>query len=118
MQRTRGLSALRRVALPNDQPSMLPAVRAGLCVRVDGSAGADTTVCNGRETCLDGMCQSGTPPDCETGDRCHHVIGCNEVTGCQSVNTCPCTNDAECDDHNPCTADACTSGGCSYSPRE
>lgn len=102
----------------------------------NGAPCDDSTVCNGRETCLDGTCNNPPDPDCDDGDlcttdSCHPVNGClhvpNSNPGCPIV--CPsssCDNgDAcdgveqcvggfcapgtppDCDDNNACTSDSC-----------
>jgi len=53
----------------------------------------DDLFCNGAETCLDNVCQAGTPPDCDDGVDCT-VDSCNEDTdACDNT-----PDDGECDD--------------------
>jgi hypothetical protein len=90
----------------------------------------DGIFCNGAETCVDSVCQDGTPPDCpddglfcngsefcdeaiddcnSTGDPCTPPLMCDEVN-----DTCvECLVNADCDDSEPCTDDLCTAGQCS-----
>ena len=94
----------------------------------DGTSCADSTVCNGAETCLSGVCSPGSPLNCDDGNPCT-ADSCNAIAGCQYVaatdgTPCPdgtACNGAEtclsgacvpgiplnCDDLNPCTTDSC-----------
>ncbi|MCH8967560.1 MAG: FG-GAP repeat protein [Planctomycetes bacterium] len=99
----------------------------------------DGDVCNGDETCLGGICQGGTPPDCDdanscTDDACDAVAGCvhtpNDTNSCDDGNVCngdeACVSGIcqagtplDCDDANPCTDDACDPlGGCVNTPND
>ena len=65
----------------------------------DGTACLDTVFCNGEEACHSGVCQPGTPPDCDDGLTCT-IDTCNAVTDeCESV-PAECDNDGVCD--SPC----------------
>jgi hypothetical protein len=78
----------------------------------------DGNACNGRETCLAGVCQPGTPPDCNDGNACT-LDACSRTAGCThtAVAACtPCSTAAQCDDHSPCTADSCAAGRCLHAP--
>ena len=68
----------------------------------------DGDVCNGAESCSDGVCLSGTPLVCDDANACTDD-SCDSINGCQFVN-----NDANvCDDGDPCTGnDACSGGNC------
>jgi len=60
----------------------------------------DNDACNGLETCVDTVCQSGTPVDCDDGDACT-ADSCAPATGA-------CSNDPiSCDDADACTVDSC-----------
>ncbi|MBN2194547.1 MAG: hypothetical protein JW751_17145, partial [Polyangiaceae bacterium] len=94
----------------------------------DGTDCADTDVCNGAETCVDGSCVPGAPLVVDDGNPCT-ADACDPVTGvanfpvadgtacadadvCNGSETCSagaCTPGLPLlvDDGNPCTADAC-----------
>ena len=77
----------------------------------NGNADCDNGLfCDGAETCVEGNCQAGTPPDCDDEVPCT-VDTCDEV-----ANTCVyAPNDGNCDDNNLCTDDNCDpSEGCIY----
>lgn len=71
----------------------------------------DSFYCNGVETCLAGVCQSGTPPNCSAFTNDCNVGSCNEtLDACQST---PVNNNGSCNDQNVCTyGDKCTNGAC------
>ena len=73
----------------------------------------DNNVCNGLETCVAGLCQAGTPLDCDDGDICTDDM-CDPLTGCEyPFNTAPC------DDGNLCTEnDICNQGACSGAEKD
>jgi hypothetical protein len=98
-----------------------------ICVFVNNTAPCDDgSACTTNDTCLDGACVGGPPPNCDDGNVCTDD-SCNPSTGCvHTDNTAPCsdgsactTNDrcvsgscvsgapADCDDHNDCTDDTC-----------
>ncbi len=74
--------------------------------------------CDGAEQCISGVCQPGTPPNCNDGVACT-VDGCNEATDActNSPNDANCQNGAFCDGQEVChqtlgcqdAADPCTS---------
>jgi len=82
----------------------------------------DGHCCDGQETCdtVTGVCQPGTPPDCDDDVACTYD-SCNEATDtCDHTSICPgdlicnpltggceCSDDADCDDGNECTVDTC-----------
>ena len=67
----------------------------------------DGNACTTADTCSDGLCVGGLPPDCDDGNGCTDD-GCNMVTGCTSND-----NSLPCDDGSACTtADTCAAGGC------
>jgi hypothetical protein len=69
----------------------------------------DNLLCNGVETCVNQVCVSGEPPDCNDDNVCT-VDGCNETTGCTyDPNTEPCA-----DDGDECTFDYCEAGVCQH----
>jgi hypothetical protein len=93
----------------------------------------DGDLCNGEETCQDGVCVSGTPLVCEdanacTVDDCDPAIGCtyapiDPVVDCDDVDECTldecdpavgCTHSLiDCDDGNACTTEFCDpAAGC------
>ena len=95
----------------------------------NGASCSDDNVCNGNETCRDGMCQAGAPLFCSddnpcTVNYCAPAAGCMvepapEGTSCSDGNRCngdevcdangACQEGVplDCDDSNPCTADFC-----------
>jgi len=84
----------------------------GTCRPVaDGTGCDDNTICNGRETCLGGQCQTGTPLACSdnvacTRDRCDPTEGC--VFAPVAL---------ECWDDDACTEDVCDAAqGCRHPP--
>src|SRR5262245_52581106 len=94
---------------------ILPTILA--CVVAAGSAQAcvadtecaDATVCNGIETCVAGVCQPGTAPNCNDGTPCT-TDSCDPVTGCQHA---PVPNNTSCSDGNVCNGpETCQSGVC------
>ncbi len=95
----------------------------------------DGDACTENDACSGGVCNSGTPVDCEDGNPCTDHT-CDSLTGCATTfNTATCDdgdacteNDVcslgscagtaiVCDDGNPCTDDFCDAFGmCSTSP--
>lgn len=68
----------------------------------------DNDVCNGAETCVSGVCVSGTSLTCNDQDPCTDD-SCDSLGGCT---TAPNTG-ADCDDNENCTQnDTCSSGTC------
>jgi hypothetical protein len=57
--------------------------------RPDGTSCADSTVCNGAETCQSGACTAGIPLDCDDGNACT-LDSCLPLAGCQHVPIVPC----------------------------
>lgn len=130
------------VAGPAPDCQITDACREGYCDaatgcqirnRADQTPCPDTTVCNGEEVCVGGICQPGTPLVCAdinpcTDDSCDQTNGCRHVTRPNCI-FCPngpsdCPGDAcnpptcidqmcgtgsppDCDDHNACTHDEC-----------
>jgi hypothetical protein len=66
----------------------------------------DGLFCNGTETCVDGTCQAGTPPNCDDG------VGCTDDSCDEGTDTCTYTpNDASCDDGLYCNGvETCDQG--------
>lgn len=94
----------------------------------------DGDACTTGDTCSQGVCVGGPPPNCDDGnvctdDSCDSEIGCvntNNTAPCSDGNACT-TNDTcgggaciggpppNCDDGNVCTNDACDPAvGCVY----
>jgi len=91
----------------------------------------DGDVCNGIETCNAGVCEPGTPLDCDDQVACTADL-CDAIAGCQNPDTCvggeacdlgsglcepkPCSGDPECDDGlycngvETCVSDLCAPG--------
>lgn len=83
----------------------------GRCVECAVDADCDDgAYCNGTETCNDGLCEPGSPINCDfLTDTCGDGF-CNE-----DADICDRTN--VCDDGNLCTADLCEPGPvCNFSP--
>lgn len=100
---------------------------------------SDGLYCTGAETCVSGICQGGTPVDCddgidctvdscdETADACKHVASnalCDDKNVCNGTETCNATKgcqfgtDLVCpDDGFSCTTETCVPGqGCASVP--
>jgi len=80
------------------------------CVYVanDKATCSDGNVCNGKETCKSGKCNSGTSLNCDDGKACTKDT-CDKAKGCQHSND----DGAKCDDGNSCNgADKCSGGVC------
>ena len=91
----------------------------------------DGDVCNGIETCSGGVCEPGTPLDCDDGVACTADL-CDAIAGCQNPDTCvggeacnlgsglcepkSCSGSPECDDGlycngvETCVVDVCAPG--------
>lgn len=81
----------------------------GLCdlAMPDDTSCDDSDLCNGRETCRVGACNSGVPVDCETPATCRE---CNSETGACTLVT---GDGLACDDADDCTSgDMCVAGNC------
>ncbi|MGH7894053.1 MAG: hypothetical protein ACREQL_05245, partial [Candidatus Binatia bacterium] len=77
--------------------------------KANGTNCDDGDLCNGIRTCQSGVCQSGTPLNCNDNNVCT-TDACNAATGlCQhgTVTGC-CNTGADCNDGDACTIDACT----------
>jgi hypothetical protein len=92
----------------------------------------DGLFCNGVETCVEGLCVAGDPPDCDDGvdctadtcdeetDSCFNLpdhelcppgMLCDPVLGCYDPG--PCTGDEDCDDGLFCNGpERCITGSC------
>lgn len=75
----------------------------------DNAACDDGDLCNGVETCLEGVCLEGQTVICDDGNVCNGVESC--VQGVCQNGTPP-----NCDDGVACTADSCDSAGCVHVP--
>lgn len=73
----------------------------------DGNLCDDGDRCNGLESCQDGICVPGEPPDCDDGNACTDD-GCDPATGCTNTSN----DENDCDDEDLCTEDACLNGHC------
>lgn len=106
-------------ANPCTQDGCLPAAGCLNIPLIDGTSCADPQACDGIETCGGGVCQAGTPPDCNDGNACTND-SCNNVAGCQhaAVPSC-CTSDADCADTDLCTVNerCLASHACASTPR-
>ncbi|MBN2195321.1 MAG: hypothetical protein JW751_21060, partial [Polyangiaceae bacterium] len=75
----------------------------------DGTACADTDVCNGAETCVDGSCVPGAPLVVDDGNPCT-ADACDPVTGIANV---PVADGTACADADVCNgAETCAGGSC------
>lgn len=103
----------------------------------DGAPCPNANLCDGEETCLEGVCQAGAPLDCDdlrlcTRDRCEPATGCaHEVlpdgTACGggacgpatcAAGVCVPEDTAVCDDADACTRDWCDpASGCAHENR-
>ncbi len=73
----------------------------------NGTPCDDGDVCSIWDTCWDGTCFGGVPPDCDDGNVCTDD-SCSPGSGCVSTN-----NAAPCDDGDACsTGDTCSGGAC------
>ena len=69
----------------------------------------DSDPCNGDESCKGGICQAGTPLDCDDNNLCTND-DCEPVAGCVNIRI-------DCDDNDACTEDSCDSDfGCVSTP--
>ncbi len=95
----------------------------------------DGNACTTADTCSNGSCIGGPPPNCDDGnpctdDACKPNVGCthsnnsapcNDGNACTTADTCSggaCVGGPppNCDDGNPCTDDACKPNvGCTHS---
>ncbi|MCZ6653136.1 MAG: hypothetical protein O7D91_08920 [Planctomycetota bacterium] len=90
----------------------------------DGEPCDDGDACNGDETCVAGICQAGTPLNCDdvnlcTTDDCDPLVGCvNSPVNCDDSDACTtdscdpltglCVHDPiNCNDNDICTTDDC-----------
>lgn len=72
----------------------------------------DQDACNGLETCDQGHCSPGVPPNCDDGNAC--TIDCHPSIGCVQL---PKADGTACDDGDECTrSDQCLSGICTAGP--
>lgn len=84
----------------------------------DGLPCSDADACSSGDLCQAGICESGSPTNCDDGNTCTIDL-CDEFAGCvylPNLNPC-CTGTVSiCDDLDPCTTDLCdpASGSCSY----
>ncbi|TAK18705.1 MAG: hypothetical protein EPO40_36510 [Myxococcaceae bacterium] len=99
----------------------------------DGTVCADGNACTQTDVCTAGLCTGSNPVVCAAADGCHVAGTCEPATGACSnpgaADGTSCDDQSLCtagdvctagscggatvptDDHNPCTADACTPGG-------
>jgi len=80
----------------------------GLCLGTPVAC-SDNDACNGAEFCdpSNGLCQPGTPPNCDDGNPCTDDA-CDVTIGCtQLFNTDPCDDGSLCSENDVCTAGAC-----------
>ena len=91
----------------------------GACENPPNTAPCDDgSACTEGDTCADGECVPGAPPNCDDGNICT-IDGCNTRAGCFYLPTqSPCCigENSVCDDGNPCTSDLCDpeGGDCIY----
>jgi len=71
----------------------------------------DENLCNGAETCENGVCKAGQALTCDDGDRLT-VDSCVPSTGCKHEEV-ECVSNTDCQDNNLCNgAESCTDGTC------
>ncbi|MFQ5590703.1 MAG: hypothetical protein ACE5HE_06055, partial [Phycisphaerae bacterium] len=82
--------------------------RIGTCEHENNSASCDDgNACTTNDTCANGACVGGAPPDCDDANVCTDD-SCDPATGCTHDD-----NTAPCDDGNACTtSDTCAGGAC------
>lgn len=80
----------------------------GNCVtRPVGGPCSDGNACTVDDTCVDGVCRPGAPPNCDDGNSCT-TDGCATFAGCSHT-----IITGTCDDGNPCTTGhTCVNGTC------
>ncbi len=108
---------------------------AGCSHPFNTAACSDGNICTVGDACAGGTC-TGKPKSCDDGNACTDDAACDPSIGCgHTANTAACSDgdgctvgDAcsggvclpgaatVCNDGNGCTADACTAGGCVYTP--
>jgi hypothetical protein len=72
----------------------------------------DATLCNGFETCVNGVCAPGNPVNCDDGVACTADACDAQTDACTHT-----TDNAVCNDGNACTADTCDAqAGCQAAP--
>src|SRR4029077_11561043 len=79
----------------------------------NGTPCGDGNVCNGQETCENGLCLAGKPLVCDDGNPCT-VDTCGPTTGCAHVpaaDGAPCDDGIFCDGTESCRGGTCTSNG-------
>ena len=69
---------------PCTSESCTPTVGCENPVLSDGAPCLDSTLCNGTETCLGGVCTPGTPLVCDDGQFCNGAESCDALLGCRS----------------------------------
>ena len=109
---------------------------AGCLFQPNSAACDDGNACTTSDTCDDGECSGGPPPDCDdqnvcTNDTCdwqtgcahqHNTEPCDDETVCTQTDQCEegkCigSNPLSCDDDNDCTEDSCNLElGCEHMP--
>jgi C1A family cysteine protease len=73
----------------------------------------DGLYCNGAETCVDQVCQPGTPPCTDDGLFCNGSETCDEATDTCGHTGSPCEEGTVCDeDADLCRPDTCPNGTC------
>lgn len=69
----------------------------------------NTEACDGEESCVDGVCQPGTPINCDDGNFCNGTETCVE-------GSCVGGTPPSCDDNVACTDDSCSENECVHTP--
>jgi hypothetical protein len=84
----------------------------GQCIHALNNGPCDDGIfCNGEDLCSGNTCSLHLGNPCTNAGECQDT--CDEAgDACQSPPGTPCT-----DDHNVCTVDQCTAGGCGHDPR-
>ena len=83
---------------------------SGVCSnpnKANGTACNDNNACTTNDTCSNGACVGGPPPNCDDHNVCT-TDSCKPASGCAHMN-----NTLPCDDANACTfPDTCSGGQC------
>src|SRR5439155_7360738 len=83
---------------------------SGVCSnpnKANGTACNDNNACTTNDTCSNGACVGGPPPNCDDNNVCT-TDSCKPASGCAHMN-----NTLPCDDANACTfPDTCSGGQC------
>jgi hypothetical protein len=98
-------SCLQSACNPTTGLCDLPVANGTLCT--------DDDLCNGTETCQNGLCASGASLNCSDGYPCNGMELCDSTQGCVPDPNGNAADGSACSDQNACTSDdACGGGQC------